>query len=193
MVAEAFVAESIEVDRAKRAVDALRLSERGVTVSYTDPLSGSSLCASLVAAKTLAVAGDTASCGVVLVGQAQPIERSRVADTFDHQESGFLNQVRMLLIERGLLEQRVHIAWADWRSPEVTGSVRHFAALGCRTVVVVPGMLPSRLDHHHARPAALGATGARGPERAGSHLARMARRPGTGGSAARKGARQHSR
>ncbi len=142
VVAEAFVAESIEVDRAKRAVDALRLSERGVTVSYTDPLSGSSLCASLVAAKTLAVAGDAASCGVVLVGQAQPVERSRVADTFDLQESGFLNQVRMLLIERGLLEQRVHIAWADWRSPEVTGSVRHLAAQGCRTVVVVPACFP---------------------------------------------------
>ena len=142
VVAEAFIAESIEVDRAKRAVDALRLSDRGVTVSYTDPLSGSSLCASLVAAKTFAVAGDTASCGVVLVGQAQPVERSRIADTFDHQESGFLNQIRMLLIERGISEQRVHIAWADWRSPEVTGSVRHLAAQGCRTVVVVPACFP---------------------------------------------------
>jgi sirohydrochlorin ferrochelatase len=142
VVAEAFIAESIEVDRAKRAVDALRLEERGVTVSYTDPLGGSPLCASLVAAKTLAVAGDKASCGVVLVGQAQPVERSRIADTFDLQESGFLNQIRMLLIERGISEQRVHIAWADWRSPEVTGSVRHLAAQGCRTVVVVPACFP---------------------------------------------------
>jgi protoheme ferro-lyase len=79
---------------------------------------------------------------VVLVGQAQPAERSRVAGAFDQQESRFLNQVRLLLIERGVPEDRVHLAWADWRSPEVSGSVRHLSALGCRTVVVVPACFP---------------------------------------------------
>lgn len=142
VVAQAFVAESLEVDRAKREVDALRLADLGVTVSYAEPLWGSPRCASLVASKALLVAGDLPTCGIVLVGQAQPEERSRIADAFDHQETGFLNQVRMLLIERGVAEHHVHIAWADWRSPEVTGSVRHLAALGCRTVVVVPACFP---------------------------------------------------
>ena len=142
VVAEAFVAESLEVDRAKREVDALRLSERGITVSYADPLWGSTRCASLVSAKALAVGGDPATCGVVLVGQAQPDERSKVAGDFDQQETGFLSQVRMMLVDRGVLEQHIYIAWADWRSPEVTGSVRHLAALGCRTVVVVPACFP---------------------------------------------------
>jgi protoheme ferro-lyase len=142
VVAQAFVAESLEVDRAKREVDSLRLSERGVTVSYADPLWGSARCASLVSAKALAVAGDPLNCGIVLVGQAQPEERSRVAGAFDQQETGFLNQIRAQLIDRGVPEQRIQIAWADWRSPEVTGSVRHLAALGCRTVVVVPACFP---------------------------------------------------
>ena len=142
VVAQAFVAESLEVDRAKREVDALRLSERGITVSYAEPLWGCAHCALLVSAKALAVAGDTTNCGIVLVGQAQPEERSRIASAFDHQEARFLNQIRMLLIDRGVPEQRVHIAWADWRSPEVTESVRHLAALGCRTVVVVPACFP---------------------------------------------------
>ena len=34
------------------------------------------------------------------------------------------------------------IAWSDWRSPAVTGSVRRLAAIGCRTVVVVPACFP---------------------------------------------------
>jgi sirohydrochlorin ferrochelatase len=142
VVAQCFIAESLEVDRAKREVDALRLSERGVTVSYADSLWNSSRCTALVAAKALAVVGDPTACGVVLVGQAQPAERSRDAGAFDQQESRFLNQVRVLLVERGVPEDRVHLAWADWRSPEVSGSVRHLSALGCRTVVVVPACFP---------------------------------------------------
>ena len=142
VVGQSFIAESLEIDRAKREVDALRLSERGVTVSYADSLWSSARCTSLVTAKALAAAGDPASCGVVLVGQAQPTERSRVTAAFDQQESRFLNQVRLLLVEQGVLEERVHIAWADWRSPDVTGSVRHLSALGCRTVVVVPACFP---------------------------------------------------
>lgn len=142
VVAEAFIADSLEIDRVKREVDALRLSERGVAVTYADPLWGSEGCAALVAERALAVAGDLQSSGVILVGQAQPEQRSRIARSFDEQETAFLNHVRMLLIDRGLPEPRVHIAWADWRSPEVTGAVRHLAALGCRQIVVLPACFP---------------------------------------------------
>jgi protoheme ferro-lyase len=142
VVAQTFIAESLEVDRAKREVDALRLSDRGITVSYTEPLWSSARCAALVCARALAVASDLPSCGVVLVGQAQPEERSRIAEGFDLQETGYLNQIRAILLERGISEGHVRIAWADWRSPEVTGSVRHLAATGCRTVIVVPACFP---------------------------------------------------
>ena len=155
IVAQTFIAESLEVDRAKREVDALRLAERGITVSYAEPLWSSARCAALVSARALAVVGDLTTCGVVLVGQAQPEQRSRLVGAFDTQESGFLNQVRMMLLDRGVSEEHVRIAWADWRSPEVTESVRHLAALGCRTVVVVPAGFPldsitTMLDIHMA-------------------------------------------
>jgi protoheme ferro-lyase len=113
-----------------------------VTVAYADALWSSSRCASLVAAKALSVVGDPSSCGVVLVGQGQPAERSRVGSGFDQQESRFLNQVRLLLVEQGVPEDRVQLSWADWRSPEVSGSVRHLSALGCRTIVVIPACFP---------------------------------------------------
>jgi protoheme ferro-lyase len=142
VVAEAVIADSLEVDKAKRAVDALRLEDLGVTVTYVDPLWGSERCASLVSTRALAVIGDPASAGVVLVGQAQPEERSRLARAFDEQETAFLNRVRMLLIDRGVPDQSVRIAWADWRTPEITGSVRHLAALGCRRIVVLPACYP---------------------------------------------------
>ena len=73
VVAEAFVAESSRwIAPSARS---MRFGSRSVASRSRTPtpLSGSSLCASLVVAKALAVAGDTASCGVVLVGQAQPV------------------------------------------------------------------------------------------------------------------------
>jgi hypothetical protein len=141
-VAEAIVADSLEVDAAKRAVDALRLQDSGVSITYSGPLSGSERIASLVTSRALAVAGDLSAAGVVLVGQGQPEDRSRSRREFDEQETAFLNRVRMLLLDRGVPDQSVRIAWADWRSPEVTGTVRHLAALGCRRIIISPTCFP---------------------------------------------------
>jgi protoheme ferro-lyase len=138
VVAEAVIAESLEVDIAKREVDALRLSDLGVSVTYARPLWRSDRIAGLVANRVMTVAGDLPEAGVVLVGQGQPEDRSRDRREFDEHETAFLNHVRMLLIDRGVQEQSVRIAWADWRSPEVTGTVRHLAALGCQRIVVSP-------------------------------------------------------
>jgi protoheme ferro-lyase len=142
IVAEALIADSLEVDHAKRAVDALRLHSAGVSVSYSGPLCGSETVAKLVAARTLEKVGETASAGVVLVGQGQPEERSRSHREFDEQETAFLNRVRLLLVEHGIAEQNARIAWSDWRAPEVTSTVRHLAALGCREIVVMPACYP---------------------------------------------------
>jgi len=142
VVVEAIVADSLEVDAAKRAVDALRLEESGVSIAYSEPLWRSERVASLVTNRALAVAGDLAAAGVVLVGQGQPEDRSRDRRDFDEQETAFLNRVRMLLLERGVPEQSVKIAWADWRAPEVTGTVRHLAALGCRRIIISPACFP---------------------------------------------------
>ena len=142
IVAETVIAESLEVDAAKRAVVAMDLDEHGVDVVYTDPLWRSERVAGLVTARALAVAGDLSTAGIVLVGQGQPDERSRAFREYDEHETAFLNHVRMLLLDRGVPEQSVRIAWADWRTPEVTGSVRHLAALGCRRIVVSPSCFP---------------------------------------------------
>jgi hypothetical protein len=142
VVAEAVIAESLEVDLAKRAVDTLRLSDLGVTVTYSGPLWRSERIASLVSTRIMAIMGDPAASGVVLVGQGQPEDRSRDRREFDEQETSFLNRVRMLLLDRGVPEQSVRLAWADWRTPEVTGTVRHLAALGCRRIVVSPACFP---------------------------------------------------
>jgi hypothetical protein len=142
VIAETVIAESLEVDLAKREVDALRLSDLGVTVTYSGPLWRSERIASLVSTRIIAIMGDPAATGVVLVGQGQPDDRSRDRREFDEQETSFLNHVRMLLLDRGVPEQSVRLAWADWRTPEVTGTVRHLAALGCRRIVVSPACFP---------------------------------------------------
>ena len=142
VVAEAVVGASLELDRGKRRVDALRLSDRGVHVAYTDVLSDSDRIAALVATRIVSIAGDTTLTGVVLVGAAQPDTRSKDRHDFDEQESSFLNRVRMRLVERGLSETLVRIAWVEWRTPDVTSAVRHLAAMGCLRIVVSPACFP---------------------------------------------------
>jgi len=111
-------------------------------VTYSGPLWRSERIATLVSTRIMALVADPAASGVVLVGQGQPDDRARDRREFDEQETSFLNHVRMLLLERGVPEQSVRLAWADWRTPEVTGTVRHLAALGCRRIVVSPACFP---------------------------------------------------
>ncbi len=142
IVAEAVVGASLELDRGKCRVDALRLADHGVQVAYTDVLSDSDRIAALVATRILGIAGDASLTGVVLVGAAQPDIRSKNQRSFDEQESSFLNRVRMRLVERGLSESHVRIAWVEWRTPDVTSAVRHLAAMGCLRIVVSPACFP---------------------------------------------------
>jgi sirohydrochlorin ferrochelatase len=142
VVAAAMVGGSLELDRGKRKVDALRLAEKGVRVAYTDVLADSERVASLVASRIMAVAGDATGTGVVLVGAAQPDARAKDRRDFDEQESSFLNRVRMYVLDRGLAESHVRIAWAEWRTPDVTSAVRHLAAMGCLRIIVAPACFP---------------------------------------------------
>ncbi len=142
VVAEAVVGASLELDRGKRRVDALRLADHGVHVAYTDALSDSDRIAALVAMRIVDVSGDATATGVVLVGAAQPDVHSKDRREFDEQELSFLSRVRMRLIERGLAETHVRIAWIEWRAPDVTSAVRHLAALGCLRIVVSPACFP---------------------------------------------------
>jgi hypothetical protein len=80
IVAEATIAESLEVDIAKREVDALRLGEVGVSVAYVGPMWGSERIAGLVTNRILAVRV-TVTAGVALIGQGQPEDRAGIGVT----------------------------------------------------------------------------------------------------------------
>jgi protoheme ferro-lyase len=141
-IAEVMIAGSLELDEAKRRVDALRLDELGVDVRYIHALWGAERVASLVASRVMAVVDEPADTGVVLVGLGQPEERARSCRSFDEHETAFLNRVRLLLIGQGVHEDNVRLSWADWHGPDVTSMVRHVAALGCTRVIVAPACFP---------------------------------------------------
>ncbi len=141
-VAQAMIAESLELDEAKRRVDALRLEESGISVRYTDALWSAERAAALVAMRVMSVISDPLEAGVVVVGLGQPTERAQSCRTFDEHEMSFMNRIRGLLIERGIPETNVRLAWADWHGPDVTSTVRHVAALGCTRLVVEPACFP---------------------------------------------------
>lgn len=151
VVAELAVADSGHIAEAKNETRALHLDTCGVDVRHTAILADSERAASAVAMRVHNTVDNPSTTGVVLVGHGQPEGRAHKNPEFDLEESRFLNRVRLLLAERGVDENRIRIAWAEWRSPDVSSSVRHLAALGCARIVVVPACYPldtigTRLD-----------------------------------------------
>ncbi|HSK47670.1 MAG TPA: ferrochelatase [Coriobacteriia bacterium] len=151
VVAEIVIAESLHLSTAKRETDALRPDLVGRRVAYTSTLGGSERLVNMLVARVLASAETTDNSGVVLVGHGQPEARARRNQGFDEDETAFLSRIRMRLVDEGIPETHIRIAWAEWNSPDVTSSVRHLAALGCRRVVVLPAVfafdtIGTRLD-----------------------------------------------
>lgn len=150
-VVEISIGEPLAMAAAKRAVDAMRPDEHGVTIRYAAPLWDSPRLATLVMRRTMELVARPAETGIVLLGHGQPEAHSRLDPRFDEHETMFLNRIRQMLADKGVPESNIRVAWTEWREPDVTGSVRHLAALGCRRVLVVPACYPfetldTRLD-----------------------------------------------
>ena len=68
--------------------------------------------------------------------QLLPLGRIRLKGRFFHQ------RVKRGLLELGLTEQNVRLAWLDWQEPDATEALRHLAAFGCEKIIVVPASMP---------------------------------------------------
>ncbi len=151
VVAELGVASSPALTAAKREVDALRLAHRGVDLGWAGPFGANDALVAMLSSAAFDAVGEPESTGVVLVGHGQPAEESLRDDELDQVETVLLNRVRLALVERGLPETHVRLAWAEWATPDVTSSVRHLAAVGPSRIVVLPTVFPldtlaTRLD-----------------------------------------------
>ena len=145
------VAESLHLSAAKAEVASLHPEDSGVRVVYVEALGSSDRLVERLASRVLATVGDSPAGGAVLIGHGQPEERSERDPGFDESETAFLNRIRMELIDRGMAEANVRVAWAEWGVPDVTSTTRHLAALGCRRIAVLPAVFPfdcigTRLD-----------------------------------------------
>jgi len=142
IIVTAAVAESYVTDRAKASVDAMRPEAHGVRVAYAPPLWGSEVLAEHVADQVWRARDEPAATGVALVLHGQPDEWERSHASFDVQENSFAQRIRMLLVDRGMPAENVRLCHGEWRVPDITETVRHLAALGCRRVLVCPVCYP---------------------------------------------------
>lgn len=136
------VAESLEMHHAKQALDRAHPMDAGICVAYGAPLHGSEDIARLIARRIGAGIGNPATTGVALVAHAQPEAREQECSGFDVGETAFVNRVRMMVSEHGVPDQQIRVAWAEWREPGVSSTVRHLAALGCERILVSPACFP---------------------------------------------------
>jgi protoheme ferro-lyase len=144
VVAQLSVADSVRTDRARRAVDDVRPEANGVDVRYTPPLWASATIVSMLVDRISAAVGSTplARCGVALVGHGQPPEWQRDQPSANEHETFFHQRVKRGLLELGLAEQNVRLAWLDWQEPDATEVLRHLAAFDCDKIIVVPASMP---------------------------------------------------
>ncbi|MDA3935910.1 MAG: ferrochelatase [Actinomycetota bacterium] len=136
------VAEAFHIDKAKCSVDALKPHLAGLQIGYAPPLWASEELARLVSSRILGATENLSETGVALVAHGQPESREQSHHAFDAQEQSFVNRVRMLLLEGGLEAHLVRTAWADWRDPDITETVRHLAALGATKILLTPACHP---------------------------------------------------
>lgn len=151
IVASLGVAYSTHFIEARNAIADLRPERHGTSVTYTDPLFDSDRILTMLASRVMEPAGDGRDVGVVLVGHGQPEPRAHINPAYDEQELTFLSRLRMLLLDRGLSEEAVKVAWADWSNPDISSVVRHLVAMGRVRVFVLPAAFPldtlsTRLD-----------------------------------------------
>lgn len=137
------VAEGRPHESAKRELDAAAPSREGVLVEYCEPLWTSDALAELVASRVLrASEGVESTTGVALVVSGQPPAWSRDFPDQENREVAFCHRVRALLIEGGLADANLRLAWDAWREPDIPEVARHLAAIGCARVFVVPTCAP---------------------------------------------------
>ncbi|MRR11303.1 hypothetical protein EG835_02195 [bacterium] len=142
VVLELSVAASVDCDRSKSAIAALRPDSTGLILAYAQPLWGSQDLAAEMARRILAAVGNTERSGVALVMHGQPDSRQRSHPDYDTQETAFCNRVRMLVAEGGVADLNVRLCSHDWQTPDVSETVRHLAAVGCEHVIVAPVCFP---------------------------------------------------
>ncbi len=142
IVATLSVAESYVTDRAKSAVDTLRPDTHGMRVVYTPPLWGSEALAEHVAEQVWRARDEPTATGVALILHGQPDEWERSHASFDVQENSFAHRIRMILTDKGIPRDNIKLCFAEWRVPDITETVRHLAALGCRRVLICPACFP---------------------------------------------------
>lgn len=142
VVATVSVAESYVADRAKAAVDLMRPEAHGLRVVYAPPLWGSETLTEYVADQIWRARDEPTATGVALVLHGQPDAWERSHASFDIQENSFAHRVRVLLSEKGIPQENIRLCYAEWRVPDITETVRHLAALGCRRVLICPATFP---------------------------------------------------
>ncbi len=136
------VGESIEMVRAKTILDRSRPDEAGITVAYAAPLRSADNLARLIARRISIGLDEPDGTGVALVAHGQPETRAELNPALDNDETAFLNRIKMLFADDETLQRNARLAWADWRDPDVTSTVRHLAALGCTRILVCPACYP---------------------------------------------------
>ncbi len=132
------IAESLEMIRAKSLLDRGRPEDAGISVAYGPALGAADAIAALVARRIEVGLDAPDRTGVILVAHGQPDPQAELNPGFDDDEAAFVNRVKMLFTEDTVTPANVRLAWADWREPDITSTVRHLAALGCARILVSP-------------------------------------------------------
>jgi protoheme ferro-lyase len=144
LIAPLGVAWPLAFTEAVESVPGSALGASGVVIETLEPLWASSHLSAMLARRVLSAVGDDRlQTGVILVSEGDSREHSASDSAYREQLTFFIQRVRAELIESGIAAGMIRRAALWLGEPDVGDAARHLAAVGARTMVLVPVASPA--------------------------------------------------
>ncbi|NHJ84888.1 MAG: hypothetical protein FK734_05470 [Asgard group archaeon] len=139
-----FTEENYEYDLALEEMAKIDYSEIGVKIAESDFLKESEVIQELIAKKvyTAIPSGvDKSSVGILLISEGQPKEWDSLYPLTEG-DIQFKNAIKKKLVSKGLVEEKIQLAWILDRSPTMSEGFNALVQSGCSTIIAVPSSSP---------------------------------------------------
>ena len=135
-----WMTDSDHSEQGPKIIEALHPEKYGVQLCVTDTLWESSRLMRMYVDRACAASADTprSDVGILLVAHGQPSSWDSLFPKQPVQENAFRLATKNLLVEEGFQEDRIVLAYMEFKQPDINTSVQALLASGVKKILVAP-------------------------------------------------------